>query len=80
MLTAGQPPWPRTTGSRLKDGARHQTHHLGMETIRTATVNTAKAAWMRAMVPSMVLSAAIALDQYTRGPSISGMLLTYVLR
>lgn len=51
-----------------------------METIRTATVNTAKAALVRALWPSMVLSAAIALDQYTRGPSISGMLLTYVLR
>jgi hypothetical protein len=50
-----------------------------METIRTATVNTAKAAWMRAMVPSMVLTVAIALDQYTRGPSISAMLLTYFL-
>ncbi|WP_332823593.1 hypothetical protein [Ramlibacter sp.] len=43
-------------------------------------MKTAKAAWMRAIGPSMVLSAAIALDQYTRGPSISGMLLTYVLR
>ena len=50
-----------------------------METIRTATVKTAKAAWMRAVWPSAVLSMAIALDQYTRGPSISGMLLTHLL-
>ncbi|MCC2673263.1 MAG: hypothetical protein K0R89_2880 [Ramlibacter sp.] len=50
-----------------------------METIRTATVNTARAAWMRAVWPSLVLSVAIALDQYTRGPSISAMVLTYLL-
>lgn len=56
-----------------------QTHYQGMETIRTVTVKTAKAAWMRAVWPSAVLSMAIALDQYTRGPSISGMLLTHLL-
>jgi hypothetical protein len=50
-----------------------------METIRAATVNTARAAWMRAVWPSLVLTVAIALDQYTRGPSVSGMLLTYFL-
>jgi hypothetical protein len=50
-----------------------------METIRATTVNTARAAWMRAVWPSLVLTVAITLDQYTRGPSISGMLLTYLL-
>ena len=50
-----------------------------METIRTATVKTAKAAWLRAVLPSALLSVSIVLDQYTRGPSISGMLLTHLL-
>ena len=50
-----------------------------MESIRTTAVKTAKAAWMRAVWPSAVLSVAIVLDQYTRGPSISGMLLTYLM-
>lgn len=47
-----------------------------METLRTLTVNAARAAWTRAMWPSIVLGVAVTLDQYTRGPSISAMLLT----
>ena len=47
-----------------------------METIRAVTVNTARAAWMRAVWPSLVLTVAIALDQCTRGPSITAMVLT----
>jgi hypothetical protein len=50
-----------------------------METIRDLTLNAARAAWMRAVWPSLVLTVAITLDQYTRGPSVSGMLLTYLL-
>lgn len=47
-----------------------------METLRTVTVNTCRAAWMRALWPSLVLTVAIALDQCTRGPSITAMILT----
>jgi hypothetical protein len=47
-----------------------------METLRIHTVNTARAAWTRAVLPSLVLSVAIALDQCTRGPSITAMVLT----
>jgi hypothetical protein len=47
-----------------------------METLRTLSVNTARAACLRALGPSIVLSVAVALDQCTRGPSITAMLLT----
>lgn len=47
-----------------------------METLRNRTVDTARTAWMRALWPSMVLSVAIALDQCTRGPSITAMIIT----
>lgn len=47
-----------------------------METLRTVTVNTCRAAWTRALWPSLVLSVVIALDQCTRGPSITAMVLT----
>lgn len=49
---------------------------ISMETLRTHAVNSARAAWMRALWPSLVLTVAIALDQCTRGPSITAMLLT----
>jgi hypothetical protein len=47
-----------------------------METLRTVTVSTYRAAWMRACWPSLVLSVALAMDQVTRGPSITAMVLT----
>ena len=50
-----------------------------METLRTVTVNTYRAAWMRALWPSLVLTVAIAADQCTRGPSITAMVLTRLL-
>ena len=50
-----------------------------METLHATFANAARAAWVRAVWPSLVLTVAITLDQYTRGPSISGMLLTYLL-
>jgi hypothetical protein len=50
-----------------------------METIRAFTVNTARAAWMRAVWPSLVLTVAIALDQCTRGPSVTAMVVTQLL-
>jgi hypothetical protein len=51
-----------------------------MDHFSTTAVTAARTLWTRAALPSMVLAVAITLDQYTRGPSISGMLLTYVLR
>ena len=54
---------------------RHATISV-METLRTVTVNTCRAAWTRALWPSLVLTVAIALDQCTRGPSITAMILT----
>ncbi|NML48534.1 hypothetical protein HHL11_32620 [Ramlibacter sp. G-1-2-2] len=50
-----------------------------METLHTYAVNTASAAWTRAFWPSVVLAVAIALDQFTRGPSITGMILANLL-
>jgi hypothetical protein len=50
-----------------------------MDSLRTFTVNTAHEAVNRALWPSIVLSVAIALDQYTRGPSLSAMLITAYL-
>jgi hypothetical protein len=35
--------------------------------------------WNRAFWPSLALSLLVALDSYTRGPSISGMVLTFLL-
>jgi hypothetical protein len=50
-----------------------------METIRTFSANATRAAWTRALLPSLVLTVAIALDQMTRGPSITAMILTQLL-
>ena len=50
-----------------------------MDHFLTTTHNAARAAWTRAALPSMVLAVAITLDQYTRGPSISQMVLTWLL-
>ena len=50
-----------------------------MDTFCTHAVNAYRAAWMRALWPSLVLSVAIALDQCTRGPSIPAMVLTQLL-
>lgn len=47
-----------------------------MDTLRTHTVNACRAAWMRAFWPSLVLAVAVTLDQSTRGPSITAMVLT----
>jgi len=50
-----------------------------MDQLRIRTCNAARAAWTRAALPSMVLAMAITLDQYTRGPSISQLVLTWLL-
>jgi hypothetical protein len=50
-----------------------------MDHFHTTAVTTARTLWTRAALPSMVLSVAVTLDQYTRGPSVSGMVLTWLL-
>jgi hypothetical protein len=50
-----------------------------METLRTFSANATRAAWTRALLPSLVLTVAISLDQMTRGPSITAMLITNLL-
>jgi hypothetical protein len=48
-----------------------------METLRTITETAWRESWNRAVWPSLVLSLAVALDQCTRGPSITAMVLTH---
>jgi hypothetical protein len=47
-----------------------------METLHIIADKAWRESWNRAMWPSLVLSLAIALDQCTRGPSITAMVLT----
>jgi hypothetical protein len=54
-------------------------HHDCMDHFRTTAVTATRTLWTRAALPSMVLAVAVTLDQYTRGPSISGMVLTWLL-
>lgn len=61
---------------RPNDRARAARDHLSMDTLCTFTVNTYHAAWTRALWPSLVLTVAVAMDQCTRGPSITAMVLT----
>ena len=49
-----------------------------METLHTITDWAWRESWNRAFWPSLVLSLIVTMDNYTRGPSISGMLLTYL--
>ena len=48
-----------------------------METLRTFTETAWRESWNRAVWPSLVLSIAVALDQCTRGPSITAMVITH---
>ena len=48
-----------------------------METLRIITEKAWRESWNRALWPSLVLSIAVALDQCTRGPSITAMLITH---
>lgn len=45
-----------------------------MDTIRTLARNPGLA-----LVPSTVIAAAIAMDQFNRGPSVSAMVLRYLM-
>ena len=49
-----------------------------MGTLRTIAETAWRESWNRAFWPSLALSIIVTLDNYTRGPSISGMLLTYL--
>ena len=60
------------------DGGRAPPHHSGMEKLRTTAACSARAAVARAALPSMVLAVAITLDQYTRGPSVSALVLNWL--
>jgi hypothetical protein len=55
---------------------RRATHHEAMETLRIIADKAWRESWNRAMWPSLALSVVIALDQCTRGPSITAMVLT----
>jgi len=60
----------------LNHGPRPAKHHVFMETLHTFAEAAWRESWNRAVWPSLVLSLAIALDQCTRGPSITAMILT----
>lgn len=47
-----------------------------MQTLRTIADTAWRESWNRAVWPSLVLTVAIALDQCTRGPSITAMIIT----
>jgi hypothetical protein len=48
-----------------------------METVRTLTDALWRESWNRALWPSLALTMAASLDQCTRGPSLTAMMLTY---
>ena len=75
MLTVGQV--TRTDSSRLplNHRARSGSEYLSMQTLRAFTRNPDLHAQLKAAVPSLVLSIAVSLDQATRGPSITAMLI-----
>jgi hypothetical protein len=54
------------------------TDHRCMGTLRTIAETAWRESWNRAFWPSLALSLIVTMDNYTRGPSISGMLLTYL--
>jgi hypothetical protein len=47
-----------------------------METLRIIADKAWRESWNRAVWPSLVLTIAVSLDQCTRGPSITAMILT----
>lgn len=64
----------------MRSGPSYRTrvaqHHECMETVRTIAENAWRESWNRAVWPSLVLTLAVTLDQCTRGPSITAMILT----
>lgn len=61
------------------DAGRPARHHVGMGTLHTIAASAWRESWNRAFWPSLALSLLIAMDGYTRGPSISGMVLSFLL-
>jgi hypothetical protein len=61
------------------DTTRVAQHHQGMGTLRTIAETAWRESWNRALWPSLALSVAVALDQCTRGPSLTAMLITAYL-
>ena len=64
------------TGPGLNHRSIPRPHHGGMETVRTIAERAWRESWNRAVWPSLVLTIAVSLDQCTRGPSITAMILT----
>lgn len=64
---------------RPNDRARGAGDHVFMGTLRTIAEMAWRESWNRAFWPSLALSIIMTLDNYTRGPSISGMVLTFLL-
>jgi hypothetical protein len=50
-----------------------------MGTLQTITAAAWRESWNRAFWPSLALSILVTMDGYTRGPSVSGLVLTYLL-
>jgi hypothetical protein len=50
-----------------------------MGTLRTIAESAWRESWNRALWPSLALSVVVALDQCTRGPSLTAMLVTAYL-
>jgi hypothetical protein len=64
---------------RPNDSSPGAKHIKGMGTLRSITTTAWRESWNRAFWPSLALSIIVTLDNYTRGPSISGMVLTYLV-
>ena len=60
----------------LSHRTRGRHHHGAMETVRTIADRAWRESWNRAVWPSLVLTLAVTLDQCTRGPSLTAMILT----
>jgi hypothetical protein len=50
-----------------------------MQTLRAFTTNPDLRAQLKAALPSLVLALAVSLDQATRGPSITALLIQHFL-
>ena len=48
-----------------------------MDTLHSITDTLWRESWNRAFWPSLMLSVVVALDQCTRGPSLTAMAVTY---
>ena len=65
------------SGRALNHRPRPGSDHVCMETLRTIADWAWKESWNRAFWPSLALVVVASLDQCTRGPSLTAMMLTY---